>query len=109
MFVCLPSPDISAMQFSVDSHVPPAEDTNVSVSAAATVAVAAAAALVLFVSLVSHLVCLSRLGAFHAFVSRRAHEISIQLSMNERGECEEGQQRGGGSAGGEGVAGVYLR
>lgn len=95
MFVCLPSPDISAMQFSVDSHVPPAEDTNVSVSAAATVA----AALVLFVSLVSHLVCLSRLGAFHAFVSRRAHEISIQLSMNERGECEEGAAAGRGVQG----------
>lgn len=83
------------MQFSVDSHVPPAEDTNVSVSAAATVA----AALVLFVSLVSHLVCLSRLGAFHAFVSRRAHEISIQLSMNERGECEEGAAAGRGVQG----------
>lgn len=99
MFVCLPSPDISAMQFSVDSHVPPAEDTNVSVSAAVAVAVAAAAALVLFVSLVSHLVCLSRLGAFHAFVSRRAHEISIQLSMNERGGCEEGAAAGRGVQG----------
>lgn len=62
------------------------------------VAVAGAAALVLFVSLVSHLVCLSRLGAFHAFVSRRAHEISIQLSMNERGEWQEGLGRGRGGS-----------